>query len=175
MKLLITSLLIFMVINLEVGPLFCDETSLDIPKKEKTFVFSTWEGFEVDKCACIWLIKRFINKHAQIKFFPKGSVITEGIPFDVPEAKLRRYHNISTFECMLKHYKIKDPKLIYIGKIIHDIEVNIWEKKVLGETSVVRDRVIKIIKQSENNDEVIKRSCEYFDLLYKLTCPGEKR
>ena len=95
----------------------------------KAETFSTWKGFEVDKCASIWLIKRFIDKNAKIKFFPKGNLITEGIPFDVPEAKLRRYHNMSTFESILKYYNLKDPKLIYIGKIIHDIEVNIWEKK----------------------------------------------
>jgi len=111
MRLLITSLFIFTVINLHIGCSFGGENSLDMPEKEKTLIFSTWEGFEADKCASIWLIKRFIDKNAKIKFFPKGSIITEGIPFDVPEAKLRRYHNMSTFESILKYYNLKDQNL----------------------------------------------------------------
>ncbi len=136
---------------------------------QKALVFSTWEGFEVDKCASIWLIKRFIDENAVIKFFPKGEQIKEGIPFDTPDAKLRRYHNMSTFESILKDYNLQDPKLIYIGKIIHDIEVNIWERKVLDETLTVQDAVNKIILKSKNSDEVIEKSSEYFDLLYSIT------
>jgi len=135
--------------------------------EEKGLVFSTWEGFEVDKCASIWLIKRFIDENAVIKFFPKGEIIKEGIPFDTPDAIFRRYHNMSTFESLLKHYKLQDPKLIYIGKIIHDIEVNIWEKKVLKETLMVQDAVNKILWNVKDRNEVIQKSGNYFDSLYQ--------
>jgi len=139
----------------------------NILAEQKRLVFSTWEGFEVDKCASIWLIKRFIDKNAVIEFFPKGEPIKQGIPFDTPDAKFRRYHNMSTFESLLKHYKLKDPKLIYVGKIVHDIEVNIWERKVFDETHQVQDAVSQTIWNSRNSDEVIEKSCKYFDQLYK--------
>jgi hypothetical protein len=74
---------------------------------------------------------------------------------------------MSTFESLLKHYKLKDPKLIHIGKIIHDIEVNIWEKKILEETLMVQDAVNKIIWNVKDRNEVIQKSCKYFDSLYK--------
>jgi hypothetical protein len=138
--------------------------------EEKGLIFSTWEGFEVDKCASIWLIKRFIDKKARIRFVPKGDIIKEGIPFDTPDAAFRRYHNISAFESLLKHYKLKDPKLIYVGKIIHDIEVNIWEKKVLKETLIVQDAVNKIIWNTKDRNEVIQKSGNYFDSLYQRAC-----
>jgi len=138
--------------------------------EEKDLVFSTWDGFEVDKCASIWLIKRFIDKNAIIKFFPKGEIIKEGTPFDTPDAIFKRYHNMSTFESLLKHYKLKDPKLIYVGKIIHDIEVNIWEKKVLKETLIVQDAVNNIIWNTKDRNEVIQKSGNYFDSLYHRAC-----
>ncbi len=134
---------------------------------QKGQIFSTWEDFEADKCASIWLIKRFIDKNATIKIFPKGEVTDEGIPFDTPDAKLRRYHNMSTFESLLRHYKLKDPRLTYIGKIIHDIEVNTWKQKRFDETPAVQDAVNQIIWNSSNSDEVIDRTCEFFDSLYK--------
>jgi hypothetical protein len=144
----------------------CMKSNL-LQSEQKPLVFSTWEGFEADKCASIWLIKRFIDKHAVIRFFPKGEIIKEGIPFDTPDAKLRRYHNMCTFEAFLEHYKIKDPNLAYIGKIVHDIEINIWERKVLPETAFVRDRINQIILDSQNNREVMERSAKFFDSVYQ--------
>jgi hypothetical protein len=128
--------------------------------------FSTWEGFEVDKCASIWLIKGFVDQDAIIKFYPKGEPIKKGIPFDTPDAKLRRYHNMSTFESILKHYQLNDPKLIYMGKIIHDIEVNVWERKLMQETYPVKEQVNKIISNSTGNTEIIEKSVKYFNALY---------
>jgi hypothetical protein len=130
-------------------------------------IFSTWEGFEVDKCASIWLIKRFVDKAAIIKFFPKGEFIDQGIPFDTPDAKFRRYHNMSTYESILRYYKLNDPKVVYIGKIIHDIEVNVWERKQMKETHMVQREVNQIISNSSDNKDVIDKSIKFFDSLYQ--------
>jgi hypothetical protein len=131
-------------------------------------IFSTWDVFETDKCASIWLIKRFIAPQAEIRFFPHGTSITEGIPFDTPEAKFRRYATKSTYETLLEYYDIKDPRLKYIGRIIHDIEVNIWEKKVYGESMKVMEAIRSIIVKNEgNNEAVMEKSLEYFDAFYQ--------
>ena len=55
----------------------------------------------------------------------------------------------------------------YIGKIVHDIEVNVWEKKTLPETRRVQQAVIEIITSSDTPDEIINRSMAYFDGLYR--------
>jgi hypothetical protein len=131
-------------------------------------IFSTWDVFETDKCASIWLIKRFIAPQAEIRFFPHGTSITKGIPFDTPEAKFRRYATKSTYETLLEYYDIKDPRLKYIGRIIHDIEVNIWEKKVYGESMKVMEAIRSIIVKNEgNNEAVMEKSLEYFDAFYQ--------
>jgi hypothetical protein len=132
----------------------------------KPMVFSTWEGFEVDKCASIWVIKKFIDKNAVIKFISKGKKIDKGIPFDTPDAKLRRYHNMSTFETIIKAYKLNDPKLLYIAKIIHDIEINVWNQKIMPETDHVKNAIQTIITSSKGNDYIIRESMMLFDALY---------
>ena len=50
---------------------------------------------------------------------------------------------------------------------MHDIEVNVWEKKTLPETRRVQQAVIEIIISSDTPDEIITRSMDYFDGLYK--------
>lgn len=159
--------LLIILVSLNIDHMVWGEPPLNIGTVDHGPVFSTWEGFEVDKCASIWLIKRFIDEDAIIKFFSKDEVLGEGIPFDTPDAKLRRYHNMSTFESILKQYRLEDPKLVYIGRIIHDIEVNIWERKVLDETAVVQETIVGIITQSKDNDTIIEESCKYFDFLYQ--------
>ena len=128
---------------------------------EEKIVYSTWDTLEADKCASIWLIKRYIAPQAEIRFFKKGEPITEGIEFDTPAALFRRYHNKSTFETLLDHYKLKQEKLIHLGLIIHDIEINIWEKKVMKETPTVEKAVSAIIS-SPDKEKIIEQCYQYF-------------
>ncbi len=148
----------------------------DAKENEHSHIFSTWEGFEPDKCASIWLIQRFIDPQAVIKFFPKGDSLDKGIPFDTPDAKFRRYAKMSTFESLLRHYKITDAKLIYIGRIIHDIEINIWERKIMPETFAVRDAITKIISETKDKEHIIEKGNTFFDTLYKeLNLPNDSK
>lgn len=156
-------LMMFMVVWVWVATCYPSRVRCESPDA----VFSTWDIFEVDKLASIWLIKRFINPDAQIKLYPKGDVITEGTPFDTPEAKFRRYHNMSTYEMFRRYYNVDDPKCIYISKIVHDIEINTWEKKVMTESRPVINAIQQIISDSSTSDEIINRAVGYFDQLYE--------
>jgi hypothetical protein len=138
-----------------------------IPNYGFSKVYSTWDTFEPDKCGSAWLIKRFVDKEATFKFYPKGELISSGIPFDTPEAELRRYHNMSTFESILRKYKLNDPVLIEMGKIFHDIEINFWGKKIREESEGVQNTILKIETDYNDPNEILERSFEYFDTLYK--------
>ena len=129
--------------------------------------YSTWATFEPDKCGSAWLLKRFVDKEAIFNFYPKGKQISAGIPFDTPEAELRRYHNMSAFESILRKYKLNDPVLMEMGKIFHDIEINSWGKKVLKESAGVEKDILKITRDYSKPDEILAASFNYFDILYK--------
>ncbi len=127
--------------------------------------FSTWEGFEADKCASVWLIKHYIAPQGLIHIYPRGEILKEGIPFDTPEAIFRRYYNKSTFETLREHYKINDSRVIYIGRIIHDIEVNIWGKKIEDDTRRVM-REVKPFILSEDSSKTMAGCIDYFSNFY---------
>ena len=74
---------------------------------------------------------------------------------------------MSTFESILKFYNFQDLTLLYIGQIIHDIEVNIWEKKIFPKSLEIKEAVRLIIKNSQDKEEIIEKSCKYFDSLYQ--------
>ena len=148
---------------------YCQERNQAVSAESKT-VFSTWDRLEIDKLASIWLLRRFVaGKDVQIYLHPPGTVKMKGTPFDVPYARLRRYQNASTFETILKHYNIHDRRLDYIAQIIHDIEINIWQEKRIVQTHTVQQAVADIIENGNSNDEIINRSCKYFDTLYEAS------
>ncbi len=138
-------------------------------------VFSTWDTMEPDKCASAWLLKRFVDKDATFRFYPNGELIASGIPFDTPEAELRRYHNMSTFESILRKNKLNDPALLEMGEIFHDIEVNSWGRKVRRESKGVEIALRKIVKDHNGPNEILEESFVFLDSLYKGLAKGLKR
>lgn len=129
-------------------------------------VYSTWNDFEADKLASIWLIKRFIAPEAQIEIYSKGEIIKRGVQFDTPYADLSRKFNLSTFESLLRYYKINDARLNRMGEIIHDVEINVWEEKAFENSREIAVNISVIIEESNSNNEIINRSLKYFDGLF---------
>ncbi len=90
----------------------------------------------------------------------------EGTPFDTPDADFRRYHNRSTYETLLSYYQLSNRELDYIGRIVHDVEVNIWEQKAMPETPKIQSDIQEIIMQ-DNRAKIVKDCLSYFDDYYK--------
>jgi len=130
-------------------------------------VYSTWAGnMEMDRCASAWLIKRFVDKNATFKFFPHGTMIKEGIPFDAPTAELRQSHNMSTFEVIVKKYNIKARAIDVLSRIVRDIEINIWGEKVTEESLGVNAIIRGLGLISKNEQDCLQKSFIVFDALY---------
>lgn len=133
------------------------------PPAEQSFV--TWNTFEPDKCASIWLIKRFIAPEARILFFEPDQAPPPGILFDTPDARFRRIHNKSTYETLFDHYQPSDARLAYIGRLIHDMEVNVWARKALPETRRVEAELIEVLTDTPT-DRAVEICLGYFDALF---------
>jgi hypothetical protein len=136
-----------------------------IPAQPLRSLWVSWDVFEPDTCASIWLIKRHVDSKAVFRFLPKGTPVTEGTPFDTPDAKLRRYAAFATYESILKEYKITDRAAVEIGAMIHEIEINQWARKSTAESIEVEGRVRQMIAAGNNPEELVERTLAYFDQL----------
>ncbi|MBF0479035.1 MAG: chromate resistance protein [Candidatus Omnitrophica bacterium] len=130
-------------------------------------LYSTANVLQLDACASAWLIKNFVDKDAEFKFYPKGELITEGVAFDTPDAELRRTANKSTFENILKKYNIKDAKLEKIGSMIHSIEINFWEDKTGKEALKLKDNIKGMIEAAKSPQDLIRVTDGFFNKLYQ--------
>src|SRR3977135_1916747 len=84
----------------------------------------TREHVKVDRVACPWLIKKFVDKDAEFVFAPPAKVMDEAerlgaIPYDVKSVELGHHGKECSFEAILKKFKLTgDPALVLLGRIV---------------------------------------------------------
>ena len=85
----------------------------------------TWENIGVDRMACAWLIRRWIDPEAEFLFIPMGekSIPEDAEPFDIPGVRLSHRGGHSTFHTILKEYPLDDPLLQRIANIVDEADV----------------------------------------------------
>jgi hypothetical protein len=90
----------------------------------------TRERVKVDRVACPWLIKKFIDKEAEFYFVPSDEVMNESnrleaIPFDAPGVELGHHGKECSFETILKKYHLtSDPALMLLGRIVNGADTD---------------------------------------------------
>src|ERR1700731_2176285 len=90
----------------------------------------TRERVKVDRVACPWLIKKFVDKDAQFIFVPPDKVMDEAkrmdaIPYDVKNVELGHHGKECSFEAILKKYKLTgDPALVLLGRIVNGADTD---------------------------------------------------
>ncbi|HEV8575415.1 MAG TPA: chromate resistance protein ChrB domain-containing protein [Dehalococcoidia bacterium] len=88
----------------------------------------TRERVKVDRVACPWLIRKFVDPQAEFLFVPPGEVMrvadSEGAtPFDVPDVELGHHEGRCSFEAIVSKYGIEDPAVRLLAKIVHGADV----------------------------------------------------
>ena len=92
----------------------------------------TRKNAAVDRIACPWLIRRFLDKDAEFLYVDPADVArvareTGAIPYDVDGAELGHVDGRCSFESILLKYGLDDPALARMAKIVHaaDVEADI--------------------------------------------------
>jgi hypothetical protein len=91
---------------------------------------------KVDRVACPWLIRKFVDPEAEFLFVPAEEVMRvaacEGaIPFDVPSVELGHHGKECSFEAVIKKYELtSDPALALLAKIVNgaDTDNSLWSQ-----------------------------------------------
>jgi hypothetical protein len=87
-------------------------------------LWATRRGCHVDRTACIWLIRRFLDSEASFAFFGDPAEAPEGAElFDVVGARLSHRGDACSFETFLKDYELEDRVLHEIAEIVHDADL----------------------------------------------------
>jgi hypothetical protein len=96
----------------------------------------TRERVKVDRVACPWLIRKFIDPDAEFLFVPAEQVMAvagrEGaVPFDVPGVEFGHHGQECSFDALVKKYQLgRDPALVLLAKIVNgaDTDNELWNQ-----------------------------------------------
>src|SRR6266436_9144172 len=127
----------------------------------------TWTGVGIDRMGCAWLIRRWLDPEAQFVFIPEGSsMVPAGAePFDIPGVRLSHHGGHCSFHTMLREYKLNDPVLDRIARLID--EVDTVQEVSLEPAAPGLDLLCHGIRRISADDYVaFERSAVLYDALY---------
>ena len=128
----------------------------------------TRRNAHVDRTACPWLIRRFIDPEARFEFAStQGYEPSEGaLRFDMFEGEFTHVGDACTFETLLDRFRLDDPALVALGEIVHDIDCK-DDKFGRPEAPGVASLVDGIARSDATDDARIARGAALFDDLYR--------
>ena len=128
----------------------------------------TREKAKVDRIACPWLIKKFVDPVAEFKFLPADttwSAITDATVFDVPNAELGHHGEYCSFDAIIARYRLdQDPALVELAKIVRaaDTPKRDWAAEGIG-LEAIADGFRRISSDDFDN---MRRQFAVYDALY---------
>lgn len=129
----------------------------------------TREYVHVDRTACPWLIKRFVDQKAQFIFVPVEKIEEvakkdNAIPYDAPGVELGHRGEKCSFDAIVEKYRIEDPVIIELAKIVRAADTDKPEISAVGAgLSAIMDGISLVAK---DDFEAIRNAVPVYDALY---------
>jgi hypothetical protein len=124
---------------------------------------------KVDRVACPWLIRRFVDAAAEILYVPAEDVMRvareqEAIPFDVPGVELGHHGAECSFDAILRKYDLADPTLARLALIVRGADT---AAKHLAPEAPGLEAIAEGFRLAFADDhELLERETAVYDALY---------
>jgi hypothetical protein len=129
----------------------------------------TRERPKIDRIACPWLIKRFIDKDAEFLYLPSTDVMkvaaeTGATPYDVPGVEFTHNGPLCSFDAFIKKYGLFEPALVKLAEIIRAADTDTLEKS--AQAPGLLAITLGLSKNYSNDHEMLKIGMVMYDALY---------
>lgn len=139
-------------------------------------IWVTRERPKVDRVACPWLIRRFVDPDAEFLFVPAGEVmataeLTGATPFDVPGVELGHHGDECSFDAIMKKYDLAEPALQRLALIVRGADT---DAKDLTPESRGLEAIAEGFRLTHDDDHrQLERELPVYDALYAY-CGGRQ-
>ena len=128
--------------------------------------WATRAAVHVDRTACAWLIRRFIDGDAEFVFVgDPDEVPADATPFDMRGVEFSHKGGDCTFETLLRHYELNDPALWAIARIVH--EADLEDERYDAPAARGLDVLLRGLSMIRSDDEMLELSGALYDGLYE--------
>ena len=129
----------------------------------------TREYVHVDRTACPWLIKRFIDPKAEFIFVPVERIEEtvkekKAIPYDAPGVELGHHGEKCSFDAIIEKYKIKDPAALALADIVRAADTD--KAEATPEAAGLDAVMTGISIVAKNDHEAIENAEPVYDAFY---------
>jgi AraC-like DNA-binding protein len=129
----------------------------------------TRERPKIDRIACPWLIRRFIDKNAEIIYVPFDQVISKAkelnaTPFDIPDVEFTHYGDECTFDYFIRKFELKDPTLKTISIIVRGADTD--RHDMANQASGLWAISAGLSYNYKNDHELLEKGMMIYDALY---------
>ncbi len=129
----------------------------------------TRQYVHVDRTACPWLIKKFIDPKAEFIFVATEKINEivshqQAIPFDSPGAELGHHGDKCSFDAIIEKYGINDPAILELAKIVRAADTDKMETAI--EAAGLEAIMTGIGMDSKDDHEAIQKASLVYDALY---------
>jgi hypothetical protein len=129
--------------------------------------WATRAGCHVDRAACAWLIRRFIDPDATFLFVDDpDQVPADATPFDIRGVALSHHGGRCTFETILAHFALGDPALDAMARIVH--EADLADDRFDAPEAPGLDVLVRGLSLVAGDHDVLAVSARLFDGLYEV-------
>ena len=127
--------------------------------------WATRRGCHVDRAACAWLIRRFLDPEAVFVFVDESEEVPpDATRFDMPGAELSHHAGGCSFETLLRRYHVTDPALHQVAQVVHDADLD--DERFGAPEAPGLDVLIRGLSMTLADGEVLEVSGPLFDGLY---------
>jgi hypothetical protein len=128
--------------------------------------WATRAGVHVDRAACAWLLRRFVDPDAVFVFVDDpDDVPTDATPFDMRGVELSHHDGGCSFETMLTRFAIDDPVLWDVARIVH--EADLADERFDAPEASGLDVICRGLSMVLEDPEVLTVTGPVFDGLYE--------
>ena len=129
----------------------------------------TRERPKIDRLACPWLIRRFVDEKAEIYYVPFEQVLKQAkkldaIPFDIPDVEFTHYGAECTFDYFIKKFKIKDKAVLAIAPIVRGADTDHHE--LAAQSNGLWAISAGLSYNLRNDQELLEQGMILYDALY---------
>jgi len=129
----------------------------------------TRQYVHVDRTACPWLIRRFVDPSAEFVFVPVEKIEEivkkeKAIPYDAPNVELGHHGEECSFDAIVEKYKINDPAVLELAKIVRAADTDKME--TVPEAAGLEAIMTGIGILAKDDHEAIEKARLVYDAFY---------
>ncbi len=129
--------------------------------------WATRRHCHIDRAACAWLIRRFLDPEAEFVFVDDPDELpADATPFDMRGVELSHHGGDCSFETFLRRYQLDDPVLWDIARIVHEADLD--DERYDAPEAAGFDVALRGLSMVVDDERLLELTAPLLDGLYEF-------